>query len=53
MYLSYVINWMVVHGRFELVGYPVWLIPVTSEIPTRFGELYAKAFYRIQIGTFP
>ena len=43
---------MVVHGRSELVGYPVWLIPVTSEIPTRFGEFNAKAFYRIQIGTY-
>ena len=30
----FLIYWMVVHGRSELVGYPVRLIPVTSEIPS-------------------
>ena len=43
---------MVVHGRSELVGYAVWLIPVTSEIPTRIGVYNAKAFKRIQVGTY-
>jgi len=33
---------MVVHDRSELVGYIVWLIRVTSEIPSRFGEFNAK-----------
>ena len=37
----------------ELVGYLVWLISVTSDIPKRFGEFNAKAFNRIQIGTCP
>ncbi len=39
------------HGRSELVGYPVRLIPVTSEIPSRFGAINAIAFRRNQIGT--
>ena len=43
---------MVVHGRSEFVGYAVWLIPVTSEIPTRLGVYNAKAFKRIQVGTY-
>ena len=30
----FLIYWMVVHGRSVLVGYPVRLIPVTSEIPS-------------------
>ena len=37
------------HGRSELVGYPVWLIPVTSVIPTRIGEYDEKALKRIQV----
>ena len=52
LYLSYLIHWIMVHGRSELVGYPVWLIPVTSEIPTRLGVYNAKAFKRIQVGTY-
>ena len=39
------------HGRSKLVGYPVRLIPVTSEIPSRFGAINAIAFRRDQIGT--
>ena len=49
LYLSYLNHWMVVHGNSELVGYPVGLIPVTSVIPTRFGEYTVKAFKRIQV----
>ena len=39
----FLIYWMVVHGRSELVGYPVRLIPVTSEIPSISLGLYTGA----------
>ena len=39
------------HGRSELVGYPVRLIPVTSEIPSRFGAINKIALNRGQIDT--
>ena len=37
------------HGRSELVGYPVRLIPLTSEIPSGFGAINAIALNRGQI----
>ena len=37
------------HGRSELVGYSIGLIPVTSEIPSRFGVINAIALNRGQI----
>ena len=40
------------HDRSEVVDYAVWLIPVTSEIPTSLGVYNAKAFKRIQVGTY-